>query len=303
MIMKLLIMISILSVGTATPGIQTTRPTLLSDGFALQGVYGTLAGDDSNDVWFFKLGSDITDDKVILKAGTSLKLLPSVTLENIIINANERSESSYMLWGIITKYKGTNFIFPDYFTPLKAQPKSQKQTKKEQQEHMSKEAPPEEETMQKPVINDPNDLLTIPQEVIEKLKAAGEKTPAIAQRPSDSKRTQNAQMLPATEETPLINTKGYSRNFNSVLVDRTAYLDKQENNEFIFVLDGFGRNVPQVSYRLLPCEVLELAEQRQSAVLEPVRFKIAGIVTKYKGNEYLLPQKATRVYSHGNFGR
>ncbi len=303
MIMKLLIMISIFSVGATTPDIQTFRPDLLSDGFVLQGVDGALTGNNSNDVWFFKLDSDVTDDKVTLKAGTSLKLLPSLTLENIITDANKRSERRYMLWGIITKYKGENFIFPDYFSPLKAQPKSQTHPQKEQQGHIPKEAPPEEETRQKPVINDPNDLLTIPQEVIEKLKAAGEKNPAIAQRPTNSKRTQNTQMLPATEEIPSINTKSYSQNINSVLVDRTAFLDRQENNELLFVLDGFGRNVPQVSYRLLPCEVLELAERRQSTVPEPVRFKIAGIVTKYKGNEYLLLQKATRVYGHGNFGR
>jgi hypothetical protein len=49
--------------------------------------------------------------------------------------------------------------------------------------------------------------------------------------------------------------------------------------------------------------VLELAEQRQSAVPVPVRFKIAGIMTKYKGENYLLLQKATRIYSHQNFDR
>ncbi len=303
MSMKLLILISFFSVGTTTPGIQKIHPILLRDGFVLQGVDGKLTGNDGNDVWFFKLGSDVTDDKVVVKAGTSLKLLPSSTLENIITDANERSESRYMLWGRITKYKGTNFIFPDYFSPLKAQPKSQTPPKKEQQGHVPTETPSAEETRQKPAINDPNDLLMIPQEVIEKLKAAREKTPASAQRPTDSKKMQNAQMLPATEEITTINTKRYTENINSVSVDRTALLAGQENDELLFVLDGFGRNVPHVSLRLLPCEVLELTEQRQSDVPEPVRFKIAGIVTKYKGNNYLLLQKATRVYSHGNFGR
>ncbi|GAH07812.1 unnamed protein product, partial [marine sediment metagenome] len=70
-----------------------------------------------------------------------------------------------------------------------------------------------------------------------------------------------------------------------------------------FIPDAFGRNVRPVSLRLLPCEVLELAEQRQSIVPEPVRFKIAGIITKYKGKNYLLLQKAIRVYSHQNFDR
>lgn len=71
----------------------------------------------------------------------------------------------------------------------------------------------------------------------------------------------------------------------------------------MFVLDALGRNVRPVSLRLLPCEALELAELAQSVIPEPVRFKIAGIVTKYKGEKYLLLQKATRIYSHGNFAR
>jgi len=87
------------------------------------------------------------------------------------------------------------------------------------------------------------------------------------------------------------------------LADRTAFLVKHDDGQLVFVLDAFGRNVRPVSLRLLPCEVLDMAEQRQSAVPEPVRFKIAGIITKYKGENYLLLQKATRVYSHQNFDR
>jgi hypothetical protein len=304
-------MISIFSISTTTPGIQTISPALLHDGFVLQGVDGTLTGNDSNDAWSFKLNSDVTDDKVIIKAGTSLKLLPSATLENMITDANERSESHYLLWGTVTKYKGTNFIFPNYFSPLKISPRPQTPPEEKQDQNEPQKSSPTEGTVQKPAINDPNDLLTIPQEIIEKLKAARDKTPPSAQRSTDSsptrdtlqRKTQNEQRPPIAEETPTISAKSYSQNIDSVLVDRTAFLDRQENNELLFVLDGFGRNVPQASYQLLPCEVLELTEQRQFAVPEPVRFKIAGIVTKYKGNEYLLLQKATRIYSHGNFGR
>ena len=90
---------------------------------------------------------------------------------------------------------------------------------------------------------------------------------------------------------------------DSILTDRTAFLTRLDDGRFTFVLDALGRNVRPTSFRLLPCEVLELTEQRQSAVPEPVRFKIAGIITKYKGENYLLPQKATRVYSHQNFDR
>jgi len=90
---------------------------------------------------------------------------------------------------------------------------------------------------------------------------------------------------------------------DSILADRTAFLSKKDDGQLVFVLDALGRNVRPVSLWLLPCEVLELAEYRQSAEPEPVRFKIAGIVTKYKGENYLLLQKATRIYSHQNFDR
>jgi hypothetical protein len=90
---------------------------------------------------------------------------------------------------------------------------------------------------------------------------------------------------------------------DSILADRSAFLVKNKDGRLIFVLDSLGRNVRPVSLRLLPCEALELAEVAQSAIPEPVRFKIAGTVTEYKGEKYLLLQKATRVYSHGNFAR
>ena len=81
-----------------------------------------------------------------------------------------------------------------------------------------------------------------------------------------------------------------------------------------FVLDGLGLSVQQTAFRLLPCQVLEQAEQ-QSATgglrPEQTRLKIVGIITEYKGGDpaswepdkYLLLQRATRAYSYGNFGR
>jgi histidinol dehydrogenase len=49
--------------------------------------------------------------------------------------------------------------------------------------------------------------------------------------------------------------------------------------------------------RLLPCEALELTEARQSAALEPVRFKIAGIRTAAaaKGNASLQPRELRQI--------
>ena len=291
-------MILAFSAGTSTPNIQTARPVLLPDGFILTGIEGKLAGSDSNDTWFFEFGSDLTDDDIVLKAGTSLKLLPSGTLEKLVADANERSANSYMLWGKITKYKGKNFIFPSYFLPLIAQPTPTIPSQKE-----LAETTPSDVNDQKPVVNDSNDLLTIPQEVLEKLKAARSQTSASMQRPRDNKTIQNQEIHPSTDEISSINSRLDTQNIDSVFIDRTALLLRLNEDKLLFVLDALGRNMPEASLRLLPCEMLEMTEQRQSAVPEPVRFKIAGIMTKYKGQNYLLLQKATRIYSHGNFGR
>jgi hypothetical protein len=72
----------------------------------------------------------------------------------------------------------------------------------------------------------------------------------------------------------------------------------------VFVLDGLGRNIQQqIRLQLLPCLALEQAEHEQAAQPERLRFKIAGIVTQYKGQHYLLLQRATIAYNYGNFNR
>ena len=299
---KLLIMILALSASADMSNLQTPPPALLSDGTILEYIDGTLTGPDRNDAWFFEPDSDITDNQAVIKAGIKLKLLPSATLEKIIADANERSVKRYRLNVRATKYKGRNFLFPFYFLPISAPTPvlRQEDVGVKQQPQTSEQTSPEAtntgtESRHDPNLNDANDILSIPPEVMEKIEAAKKKMAVSGQRISDSNRASIGQSKPAIGESNLPIT-------DSVLIDRTALLIERQHSEFIFTLDAFGRNVPQVSLRPLPCEVLELAELIQSAVPDPVRFKITGIVTKYKGNDYLLPQKATRIYSQGNFG-
>ncbi|MHC4216580.1 MAG: hypothetical protein ACYSWP_24810 [Planctomycetota bacterium] len=70
-----------------------------------------------------------------------------------------------------------------------------------------------------------------------------------------------------------------------------------------FSFDSFGRAIDPNSLILLPCETLQNVERKQSEELEPLRYRVTGIVTKYRENKYLLLQRATRVYSHQNLGR
>ena len=273
----------IIAVPTASGfGAEIIRETpLLRDGFVMMGVDGKLIGPDSNDVWFFELSSDVNDYRAVIKAGTRLELLPSSALEKMTADKIMRTTAAYRLWNSrVTKYKGRNFIFPNFFLPLaKAKTPPQKQDS-------STDTVSEPEPRRELAIDDPNDVLSMPQEVIEKLRLERSALSVLRSAKNTEHSTQHA-----------------ARSTNSVFVDRTALLVKQDDGRLVFVPDALGRNVQQLSLHLLPCEALELTERKQSAETETVRFKIAGIMTKYKGNNYLLLEKATRAYSHGNFGR
>jgi hypothetical protein len=126
-----LIVLFLTSVAPAAlaPGLAPETP-LLRDGSVLTGVDGTLVGPDSNDVWFFELASDVNDSSSGVKVGTRLELLPSAALEKMIADAKARSTTAYRLWDArVTRYKGRNFIFPDYFQPLRKTEDARQKTK------------------------------------------------------------------------------------------------------------------------------------------------------------------------------
>jgi len=244
-------------------------------------------------VWFFELSEDVNDYRVVAKAGTRLELLPSSTLEKMIADAKTRSAPDYRLWNAeVTKYEGQNFLFPRYFLPLrKTKDRGQK----------TEGGKPDVETGQsrdtsEVAIDEPNDILTVPPEIIERLKARRKRPTTTSLR-----EIMDSNEVPVGES--LSEARFYASGVDSVFVDRTGFLVKREDGEFVFVSDALGRNVQQLSLKLLPCEVLELTERKRTAELEPLRFKVAGTLTKYKDEKYLLLQKATRVYGHGNFGR
>jgi len=260
---------------------------LLRDGFVLNGVDGNLVGPDSNDVWFFELTSDANDYRTVLRAGTKLELLPSSALEQMTAGKKTQAKAAYRLWNSrVTKYKGRNYIFPNFFLPISnAKNPPQKKDGLTEPEHGKGMA-----------VDDPNDVLAMPKEVIDKLRARRESTAGTQQNLQDSN-----EISTVTDKSPT--TQRYRQSTDSILVDRTGFLVKQDGGWLTFAPDALGRNVQKISLNLLPCAALELTELKQAAEPEKVRFKIAGIMTKYKGKNYLLLEKAARTYSHGNFGR
>ena len=323
---RMILMLGLAATVAAAAGpVPQTAPEvpLLRDGFILKDVAGTLVRQsaeppDANDVWLFELSSDVNDfgprrpdgspaasassgqtpSGPVLKAGTRLELLRSSTLERMVADipkiSNLKSQISdssgpagptYLLNGRVTKYKGRNFIFPDYFLPL--------QTEKPRAEVPDSNAPAPREVMP---LDGPNDVLALPPDFIEKLKARRQKETSGA----------NVQINETQRPAEDANTAGaarYAQSPDSILVDRTAFLVQRPQGGPVCSLDALGRNIEHVELRLLPCEALEAAEREQSARPEPMRFRIGGIATAYKGESYLLLQKAIRTYSHGNFGR
>jgi hypothetical protein len=274
-------------------GAADNRQVPLGDGLALSGIDGRLVSQDSNnenrnfaaDIWLFEFDADVSDGKGIVHAGESLELLPSSVLGKMIADANNGSGTSYRLWGRITQYKDKNFIFPNYFLPLTG-------TKEPNLPILQK--PSQQES--RPKINEPNDILTIPKELIDKL-------PDKKKRIDHTTREQN---IDKNGTEPGAQTKSELRDF--ILADRCGFIRESgqaEQNRWqhtCFVADALGRNKAKDILHLLPCQVLEQAQRTQSAAPDALRFKVAGIVTRFKGKDYLLLQRATRVYSHGNFG-
>ncbi|MDD5134518.1 MAG: hypothetical protein PHP01_03795 [Phycisphaerae bacterium] len=89
---------------------------------------------------------------------------------------------------------------------------------------------------------------------------------------------------------------------DGVVADRTGFV-RETKDGFYFDFDALGRNIDKLSLPLLGCEVLDIMANQQKASADPLRFKISAIATSYKDKNYLLLQRATRTYSHGNFAK
>ena len=245
------------------------KKVLLRDGFGLSGVDGRFSKDNETGKWMFASDEDISDEINTIKAKTKIEVLASSCLEKMIANIGEDSTTDYRLWGTVTKYKGKNFIFANYFLPVG-------EIDEKASDGNGEDANSPAEDKPKIIINGPNDLLLVPDAIAQKLAA---------------------RKVIKTEELK----KPLELKQDSILADRTGFIIKDKDGQWELVLDAIGQNVDEVSFKLLDGEILEMAQLREERSLEKVRFKIAGVVTKYKGEYYLLLQRARQVYGHGNF--
>jgi len=256
---------------------QNTAARPLAEGTMLGNVDGTIGRTDSNDLWYFEMETDINEPALKIPAGTRFPLLPSATLENLIVDANDRRDPFYRLTAQVTQYRDANFLFPSYFLPL-----SKIRDAKEPPARVSTVKPSEPNAP--PAGKTGDSEMTIPDDIARRLR--DRRPPRALQRP--------------TPEGAPVGTKP-RRPASRVLVDAVGFIEIRQGQP-VFVLDACGRNLSGVAYQLLPNQVLQRTEREVATWSEPTRLMVAGLETEYRGEKYLLLQRVIRVYSHGNFG-
>ena len=270
---------------------------LLRDGFFLQRADGEISVVDSNEGgrrYFFEFKSDVSDGRASVKAGSRLELLPSSGLERMITGLGDDPTGAYRLWGHATRYRGKNYVFAVSFLPLRVRASEAKENESQQQDSQpGDEAVENSETDR--LVNDANDTVRIPANVLEKLKGKKVRRSIKLDKPASG---DGGEVKKAKKRFKL----------DSVTVGRVGFVNSSEqvwrvgwSTEFVF--DSLGRSIEDGGFELLPCEVLERTLDRQLYEPESVRLKVAGLVTEFMGKKYLLLQRASRTYSYGNIGR
>ena len=262
---------------SASGGAELAVPQLVPEGTVLKSLDGAIVRADSNDVWLFEVAWDVNEADVQLPAGTRLELLPSVTLGDLLVDANDRVTARYRLTGQVTLYRRTNFLLVGYYLPLS-------KLKDADGPGNSESAPESLEGVARTTRVERPDDMAIPPEILERLRER--------RAVRGPQRKGSAQAVRAADP---------RRVPNRVLVDAVGFIERWQDR-LVFVPDGLGRNVSDLRYELLPCRALEQAEARIAASAERIRFKVAGLITGHQGKTHLLLQRVTRAYNHGNFG-
>jgi len=251
-------------------GLPTFVPAagpVVDEGLFLDGAEGIIIKVDHVDVWRFVPETEVTlSEEVTWPAQIPVNLLPCSVLEQIIGLAGDDNKINVRLWGLFTQYNGNNYLFSVYFLPVKEDTNPEPAKSEPREEADSENATTEKHQEEDSII---------PTDVLKQIKS--NKTP-------DLKKFQ--QVAVVTGDLNLIGRAGYL---------------KQDKKIKYFQPSAFGQNVSQNHYILLPCEMLEVAENKMQKSPGRQRYNISGLVTHYKGRNYMLLRRAVRTYTNGNF--
>ncbi|RKY08768.1 MAG: hypothetical protein DRP66_03800 [Planctomycetota bacterium] len=292
---KLFLYCTVLAVGLGTAGAgtqETARP--LREGSMVSAVNGKLTRTPGLDTWFFTAKVNITDGRGTIKAGEPIELLPSSTLERMTAGADQK-EIYVRLWARVIRYCNRNVLID----------------KLPSKKFVNRKAPNKQDLDSKFLgdnLFNKNFLFPIyfvPLSNIDETEEQKDRTGDAGNSDDDSiipaqvlKRLKPKRVVNLAKLDGMLETQG-----DVVLANRTGFVVIDDTAK-MFTIDGLGRNVDDLHFKLLPCETLEATEK--SLVDTPIvrqRFRVSGVVTVYKGQRYILLQRATRTYSHGNFAR
>lgn len=97
-------------------------------------------------------------------------------------------------------------------------------------------------------------------------------------------------VIPPNPPTPVLKREG------SFVIDRPGRIQKAaDGNGFEFVFDSDGQNLDEQPVGLLPNQKLASMELAIQGLDRDPKFRVTGMVTEYKGKNYLLLEKATIV--------
>ncbi len=86
-----------------------------------------------------------------------------------------------------------------------------------------------------------------------------------------------------------------------LIADRIGFIRENKDHEYILTFDALGQNVSNISFKLLQCRVLEQVIDIKARMVVPMRFRVVGVVTQFRGDHYMLLQRVTPAFSNGNF--
>ncbi len=264
---------------------KKTPPALVSESFAFIGIEGVAKKVESSDKWFFTPDSDAANEVEVFKAGTSIELLPCSTLEQIAANSTDGT-AAIRIWGRTTRYSNKYTL-----------------TRKTSVNYLKSKVPAQKPTDNNflfPVYFIP--LNTTDEEAAPEadVEESQEKTDSPAGK--DSILPDDVMKLFKPKRVIKLTKKIIDVEGDLVTANRTGFVSF-DNKKKLFSIDGLGRNVDGIVFNILPCRILETIEKKHASRAGRLRFKVSGIVTKYKGQYYVLLQRAVRTYNHGNFAR
>jgi hypothetical protein len=267
------IVLTLASLGAwSTLAASQAVPSLLPDGTLLKGIDGRVIR--SGDRWLLEPEVGIRQGAAVLDKGKMLEILPSAALEALAAAAVQRPVDRYRLSGQIQTYHGRNSLFVLSFVALPAAAGDAN----------SVTATAVDRVQEPNQVSGPNaaakgDPLAIPEQIRKRL--------ATYQATRQRQPSPTGTVAPASPR---------------VLLDQVGLIVQDQGRTF-FVTDGLGQNAQSRVFDLLPSGTLESMEHTQLQSAEPVRFRVAGLVTEYHKQPYLLVYRATREPHYGNFGR